>query len=882
MRLTENSFVQARGLIGLLSAGVLGMMAPAAAADVLIDSFEGRSSPAPWTFSNGPEFPGATGSLTLGAGYSGQGAQLAYDLSQGGNYTAAYLTLPSPLTAAAISLWLRTPSNVLVVMRVTDSTGQVLQYSLNRPVEAMDTGAWYQQVVSLASPTSWYSGANDGVLHNPISAIGVLATNGVDSKPAGTVDFDEVCALSSAAFTLDPTLPLIPAPPGNGSLLAQMGVNIHFLSDDRALDAAHSAGFSWVRADLTWTSVETAPDVYSWGGYDTLVGALQSRGMKALLILDYGNPLYTASASAPPTTPGAIAAFGNFARAAASHFAGTGTRFEVWNEPNGGSWPPGANPAQYAALLAVAISSVHQGDPNAMVATGGLSGFDFNFARGFLGLGGASGADAIGVHPYDVPNPMGELTDYYAQLKYTVAQNLANPPPIWGTEWGFTSVDYSPAGTLNGHDSGAQQRQAALVAREILSDCAVGFPLYIYYDLRDDGSDPANREDNFGLLANDDTDKPAMTAVRQLAAVAGGRRFSGFVHTAPSSLVAMRFDGADDYVVALWSFAPNSRVGVSVVGSATAADVFGSPLELQDGALTVSAAAGPVYITFARGAWLSNFSARALVQGGQDQLIAGFVTTGSASKALLIRGDGPALGGFGVAGFLPDPQLTLLDSAGAPLASTETWSPSLAPTFAQVGAFGLTAGSHDAALLATLPPGAHTARVASQTTNGGVALAEVYDADSGAPANRLINLSARAFVATGSNVLIGGFVVGGNGYETLLVRAAGPALAGFGVNGALANPVLTLLNSNGAAIATNSGWGNSIVPGGGAVSNGPLKTVVQPATADIFAQEGAFAFPSGSADSALLATLPSGAYTAQVADVNGGTGVALFEIYEVK
>ncbi|HXQ80342.1 MAG TPA: hypothetical protein VN775_03455 [Opitutaceae bacterium] len=869
-------------LIRLLPAGILAMMTRAAVADVLIDNFEGRSSPAPWAFSNGPEFPGAKGSLALGAGYSGQGAQLAYDLSSGGNYTAAYLALPTPLAAAAISLWLRTPSNVLVVLRVTDSTGQVFQYSLNRPAEATDTSAWYQQVVALDSPTSWYSGANDGVLHNPISGIGVLATNGVDSRPVGTVDFDEVYALGSATFTLSASLPLIPAPPGNSSLLAQMGVNIHFVSDDGALDAAHAAGFSWVRADLTWSSVESIPKVYNWGAYDTLVSALQSRGMKALLILDYGNPLYTGTAAAPPTTPDSIAAFGSFARAAAGHFAGTGTRFEVWNEPNGGSWPPAANPAQYAALLAVATSSVHQGDPNALVATGGLSGFDFNFVRGFLGHGGADGADAIGVHPYDVPNPMGELTDYYAQLKYTVAHNLDNPPPIWGTEWGFTSVDYSPAGTQNGHDPGARRRQAAMVAKEMLSSCAVGFPLYVYYDLRDDGTDAANREDNFGLLANDDTDKPAMAAVRRLAAIAGSRKFSGFIHTAPSSLVAMRFDGADDYVVALWSFAPNSSVAVSVVGNAAATDLFGAPLPLQDGTLTVSDAGGPVYITFARGAWLANFSARALVKGGQDQLIAGFVTTGPASKSLLIRGDGPALGGFGVTGFLPDPQLTLQDSAGVTLASAGAWSAPLAPIFSSVGAFGLAAGSQDAALLESLPPGAHTARVASQTANSGVALAEIYDADSGAPANRLINLSARALVATGPDVLIGGFVVGGAGFETLLIRAAGPALTGFGVGAILANPALTLLDSNGAAIAANSGWGNPITPGDGAVSSGPTKTTIQPATAEIFAQEGAFGFPSGSADSAFLATLPPGAYTVQVADAHGGTGVALLEIYEVR
>jgi hypothetical protein len=287
-----------------------------------------------------------------------------------------------------------------------------------------------------------------------------------------------------------------------------------------------------------------------------------------------------------------------------------------------------------------------------------------------------------------------------------------------------------------------------------------------------------------------------------------------------------------------------------------------------------STTAGTLSVT--TDAWIVNLSARAYTETGANLLIAGFVTTGNASKTVLIRGDGPALAGFGITDFLPDPQLTLVSGATV-VATTKSWSTSLDATFAQVGAFLLTPGSHDTALLETLPTGAYTAQVVSQTTNDGVALVEIYDADNGAPTNRLINISARAFVGTGGNILIGGFVIDGTTPQTVIIRGDGPSLAGFALTGALSSATLTLSSSIGT-IATNTGWGNAPVVGSAATT----AITVQPLTAALSQQVGAFALASGSSDSAIVATLPPGAYTAQVAGTDGSTGVALVEIYELR
>jgi len=128
--------------------------------------------------------------------------------------------------------------------------------------------------------------------------------------------------------------------------------------------------------------------------------------------------------------------------------------------------------------------------------------------------------------------------------------------------------------------------------------------------------------------------------------------------------------------------------------------------------------------------------------------------------------------------------------------------------------------------------------------------------------SRLINLSTRGQVGTGASQMIVGFVV--NGSKSILVRAAGPALAGFGVGGLLADPRLSLVSGDPAAlgVSANDNWQQ-----GGA-------------TAALFARLGAFPFANGSLDAALVQPLPAQSYTALVSGANNGTGVALVEAYD--
>jgi hypothetical protein len=267
---------------------------------------------------------------------------------------------------------------------------------------------------------------------------------------------------------------------------------------------------------------------------------------------------------------------------------------------------------------------------------------------------------------------------------------------------------------------------------------------------------------------------------------------------------------------------------------------------------------------------LVNISSRAFVGTGASLEIAGFVISGPAgsTEQVLIRGDGPALAQFGVGGVLTQPVLTLYDSSGKQLASNTGWTTSpnatgIESAAAETGAFAFPSGSADSAILVSLAPGAYTAEIVGANGTTGVALAEVYEVSNGTA--DLINISTRAFVGTESNVEIGGFVVRGSQPEKVLIRAVGPTLSEFGVTGLLAQPSLSVVDSSGNTVATNTGWSNN-----------------SDAAAISFESEaaGAFSLSSGSADCALLLTLPPGAYTAVVSGANGTSGVALVEVYQ--
>ena len=265
---------------------------------------------------------------------------------------------------------------------------------------------------------------------------------------------------------------------------------------------------------------------------------------------------------------------------------------------------------------------------------------------------------------------------------------------------------------------------------------------------------------------------------------------------------------------------------------------------------------------------LANFSTRARAGVGDQVAIAGFVITGDTDKRVLVRAIGPTLAGFGVTGTINAPALELY-SGSRLLARNTGWATNadpaaIAAAAQQAGAFALTAGTADSALVTALPPGNYTAVISAADARAGVGLVEVYDLSNPARGQRVSNLSIRATAGADAETLIVGVVVDGSAPKRILIRAAGPALVQFGVGGVLARPQLAVFTGT-TEIARNVGWSSTNAT----------------AIADAAASVGAFPFGAASADSALIVPLAPGAYTAQVSGVGGASGVALVEVYEL-
>lgn len=249
---------------------------------------------------------------------------------------------------------------------------------------------------------------------------------------------------------------------------------------------------------------------------------------------------------------------------------------------------------------------------------------------------------------------------------------------------------------------------------------------------------------------------------------------------------------------------------------------------------------------------LLNVSTRLNTQNGERTLIAGFIISGDAPKNVLIRGLGPSLP---TKNALYNPELNLYDHDGKLIAINVYWNDNRTPVLLT----GIAPQEvNEAALYETLFPGACTVKLVGVGRTG-IGLLEVYDlsADGG---SAVANLSTRGNVGTGNSVMIGGFIISKDEPTKVLIRAIGPSLAKAGVIDALANPTPELHGANGELINTNDDWRST-------------------QQADIIATS---IPPTDNRESAIVATLQPGAYTAIVRGKNDATGIGLVEVYNLE
>ncbi len=370
----------------------------------------------------------------------------------------------------------------------------------------------------------------------------------------------------------------------------------------------------------------------------------------------------------------------------------------------------------------------------------------------------------------------------------------------------------------------------------------------------------------FGAFRLDVTTIPAaptITAGPQSHTVAPG---SSVVFSVTATSTALQYEwrfngaaipGATDSTYRIASAAPTNAGAYTVVVS-------------NAGGTAPVSAPGNLTVTAGTAGRLINLSILTALAGSTDSFTMGYVVGGantSGAKPLVIRAAGPSLTPLGVGGALADPQLTLF--AGATQnGANDNWGggATLLAAMNAVGAFAFSGpNSLDAAVATNVAAGDNSVKVSPVGNLSGAVIAEIYDASPAATfaaaTPRLVNVSVLKSIGTS---LTAGFVVGGNASRTVLIRAIGPTLAGFGVGGTVADPQLALFNSASAKIGENDNWGGTA------------------ALTSVFDSVGAFRLaPATSRDAALVATLAPGNYTVQVTGVGNTTGTALVEVYEV-
>ncbi|MGW0227180.1 sugar-binding protein [Actinopolymorpha singaporensis] len=363
-------------------------------------------------------------------------------------------------------------------------------------------------------------------------------------------------------------------------------------------DLMAKAGAKNLREDAFWSSIETTKGSYDFGRYDPLVSAVENAGMRWLPIAAYINPFYDNNAT--PYTDEGRAGFARYAAATTAHYDGKVKWLEVYNEFNigfgdAGDGPADSLPQSYFPLLKATYEQVKARTPDVTVAGAVTAGVPLDWLEALFKLGGLRYMDVVSVHPYVYPSEPEQAARSLEDLDALIRRyNGGKPKPIWITEQGWPT-----------HDAGngvSEQTQAANVVRAHVVAFAHGVQRYFWYDVMNDGLDPAYNEHNFGLLHNTAdptgrwTPKPGYVSYAAMARQLTGARFerSEDVGGGVSSYL---FAGKDGPLRVLWSGTP-SVVEVTTDRPVAVTDLTGATRTYypQAGRVQLSLSGDPIYV----------------------------------------------------------------------------------------------------------------------------------------------------------------------------------------------------------------------------------------------------------------------------------------------
>jgi polysaccharide biosynthesis protein PslG len=378
---------------------------------------------------------------------------------------------------------------------------------------------------------------------------------------------------------------------------ADTGVAVHDLADMRLLDAARDVGFSFARTDFDWDTVQKDGH-FDFTDFDAFVNALAARGMGALFILEGSHSIY--SPGHPPQSPEELAAFYKYVYQSVDHYRNANVRFEVWNEQDAKEfWGAEPSPAAYRNVLKTAVAAAKAANPNVQIASGGVQQIDRDFILSVGDIGVTQRApDAISVHPYRQDYPETAFEDY--RLLRAALASYRVPPEIWVTEWSYPTYEYAYVSDIqDGHSPKARELQAKYVTRLFLVNWISHIGLTSYYDMRNDGSDPFEREQNFGLIDYEYRELPVYLATKHLFAFTSNiTRAQSFIDTSNRYVVLkLSAPGVTRYIVWCYGEGNNIRLDTShLPKGAIFTDMYGNRRP-DYGMQSIPESLGPVFIS---------------------------------------------------------------------------------------------------------------------------------------------------------------------------------------------------------------------------------------------------------------------------------------------
>lgn len=400
-----------------------------------------------------------------------------------------------------------------------------------------------------------------------------------------------------------------PTPAGALSPDSFFGIDTHFghykSLEDGLMNSLATIGYGHIRSDINWSLIEKQPGVYNWAGYGFEAKSQQSLelGMTPQGVLAYNNTNYDNGKT--PSSAAGLAAFGQFGKAAAEHYKGKVSDFNIYNEFNGTGFNNGAcgtTAACYVQMLQAMYGPIHEGNPDANVIGPIPSTIDDNWNNAFFAAGGINYIDTFATNVYgyalkgaNTPPEQTLLVSKLPALVQQVRQAAGNRHvPVWITENGWPT--YAPGST-------ELQQADNLVRAQVLAKAA-GVDVFSWYSAMDDGTDPNNREHHFGLFGQPVdgvvgvAPKPGAVANAVLIRAVTGKTLGARDSLGSATAYSYPYTGGGSTTRVMWSTG-SEDIALHTTQPLIVTDEYGSAQTVNptDGAVILTLNGSPIYVT---------------------------------------------------------------------------------------------------------------------------------------------------------------------------------------------------------------------------------------------------------------------------------------------